>query len=117
MVSEFQDSCEDDPVALSPVVQELLVDLATLAAVFSAVIAFLVEIREDPFPYLGLPVPCRVGMHSASLARDLGLVEYVVNEAIDPPIIYISRVLRADWWRVSATGLALSVGTGPVEGH
>ncbi|MFE2729282.1 hypothetical protein [Kitasatospora sp. NPDC059327] len=63
---------------------------------FSALVAFLVDVREDPFPDLSLPVPGRPGMHSALLLWDLGLVEYAVNEHTDPPRIYVSRVLRTD---------------------
>ncbi len=85
-----------DPLTLSPAVQELLADPTTPADVFSAVAAFLVDVREHPFPHLSLPVPGRPGMHSSPLRRDLGLVEYAVNEDTDPPCIYISRILRAD---------------------
>ncbi|MFJ9447175.1 hypothetical protein ACIRRH_35795 [Kitasatospora sp. NPDC101235] len=92
--SEFPD--DDDPVAISPAVEDLLGDPGTPAEVFSAVVAFLVDLREDPFPHLSMPVPGRPGMHSAPLRRDLGLVEYAVNEEKDPPRIYVSRVLRAD---------------------
>lgn len=35
-------------------------------------------------------------MHSAPLRRDLGLVEYAVEEGQQPPRIYVSRILRAD---------------------
>ncbi|MGW4892962.1 hypothetical protein ACWEQL_11985 [Kitasatospora sp. NPDC004240] len=71
-------------------------DPGTPADVFSAVVAFLVDLRENPFPHLSMPVPGRPGMHSAPLRRDLGLVEYVVNEGQDPPRIYVSRILRVD---------------------
>jgi hypothetical protein len=64
--------------------------------VFSATVAFLVDLRENPFPHLSMPVPGRLGMHSAPLRHDIGLVEYAVNEQTDPPTIYISRILRAD---------------------
>ncbi|MFJ9777634.1 hypothetical protein ACIRVF_41415 [Kitasatospora sp. NPDC101157] len=87
---------EDDPITLSPVVEEFLGDPGTPAEVFSAVVAFLVDLRENPFPHLSMPVPGRPGMHSAPLRRDLGLVEYAVNEDSDPPRIYVSRILRAD---------------------
>ncbi|MEY9944087.1 hypothetical protein ABH937_001149 [Kitasatospora sp. GAS1066B] len=30
------------------------------------------------------------------MRRDVGLVEYAVNEDTDPPTIYVSRILRAD---------------------
>ncbi|MFE5588405.1 hypothetical protein [Kitasatospora sp. NPDC056531] len=94
-ISDFPDD-EHDPVTLSPVVEEFLGDPSTPADVFSAVVAFLVDLRENPFPHLCMPVPGRPGMHSAPLRRDLGLVEYVVNEEADPPRIYVSRILRAD---------------------
>ncbi|MFI5534487.1 hypothetical protein ACIA8O_38730 [Kitasatospora sp. NPDC051853] len=87
---------EDDPITLSPTAEELLGDLKTPPEVFSATVAFLVDLRENPFPHLSMPVPGRPGMHSAPLRHDLGLVEYAVNEATDPPAIYISRILRAD---------------------
>ncbi|MDH6145990.1 MULTISPECIES: hypothetical protein [Kitasatospora] len=87
---------EDDPITFSPVVEEFLGDPGTPADVFSAVVAFVVDLREDPFPHLSMPVPGRPGMHSAPLRRDLGLVEYAVNEATEPPAIYVSRILRAD---------------------
>lgn len=87
---------EDDPIALSPAVEEMLGDPKTPAEVFSATVAFLVDLRENPFPHLSMPVPGRPGMHSAPLRHDIGLVEYAVNETVDPPAIYISRILRAD---------------------
>ncbi|TQF07945.1 hypothetical protein E6W39_01000 [Kitasatospora acidiphila] len=87
---------EDDPITFSPVVEEFLGDPGTSADVFSAVVAFVVELRENPFPHLSMPVPGRPGMHSAPLRRDLGLVEYVVDEATEPSAIYVSRILRAD---------------------
>ncbi|MFD8481553.1 hypothetical protein [Kitasatospora sp. NPDC059673] len=90
--SEF----EDDPLILSPAVEESLDDPGTPADVFSTVVAFLVDLRENPCPHLSMPVPGRPGMHSAPLRRDLGLVEYVVNDDTDPPRIYVSRILRAD---------------------
>ncbi|MBP0453954.1 hypothetical protein J5Y04_31090 [Kitasatospora sp. RG8] len=93
--SDFLDD-EDDPLTLSPAVEEFLGDPGTPADVFSAVVAFLVDLRENPFPHLSMPIPGRPGMHSAPLRRDLGLVEYVVNEDLDPPRIYVSRILRAD---------------------
>ncbi|MET8630052.1 hypothetical protein ABZW30_41105 [Kitasatospora sp. NPDC004669] len=92
----YEASDEDDPITLSPAVEELLAAPGTSPDVFSAVVAFLVDLRENPFPHLSLPVPGRPGMHSAPLNRDLGLVEYAVNEDIDPPRIYVSRILRAD---------------------
>ncbi|MFF2115861.1 hypothetical protein [Kitasatospora sp. NPDC058184] len=91
---EFPD--DDDPITVSPAVEEFLGDPGTPADVFSAVVAFLVDLREDPFPRLSMPVPGRPGMHSAPLRRDLGLVEYAVNEDADPPRVYVSRVLRVD---------------------
>ncbi|MEU3564174.1 MULTISPECIES: hypothetical protein [unclassified Kitasatospora] len=87
---------EYDPITVSPAVEEFLGDPGTPADVFSAVVAFLVDLRENPFPHLSMPVPGRPGMHSAPLRRDLGLVEYVVDEGQDPPRIYVSRVLRVD---------------------
>ncbi|MFJ1792653.1 hypothetical protein [Kitasatospora griseola] len=87
---------EDDPLVLSPAVAESLGDPGTPPDVFSAVVAFLVDLREHPFPQLSLPVPGRPGMHSAPLPRDLGLVEYTVDDDADPPRIYLSRILRAD---------------------
>ncbi|MER8188570.1 hypothetical protein [Kitasatospora sp. NPDC094015] len=87
---------DDDPISFSPVVEEFLGDPGTPADVFSAVVAFVVDLRENPFPYLSMPVPGRPGMHSAPLNRDLGLVEYAVNEDVHPPRIYVSRILRAD---------------------
>ncbi|MFB7618497.1 hypothetical protein [Kitasatospora sp. NPDC056181] len=44
----------------------------------------------------GGPATPRPGMHSSPLRRDLGLVEYAVDEGQDPPRIYVSRVLRVD---------------------
>ncbi|MGW2401570.1 hypothetical protein ACWCYY_33965 [Kitasatospora sp. NPDC001664] len=87
---------EDDPITLSPAAEEVLGDPKTPAEVFSAMVAFLVDLRENPFPHLSMPVPGRPGMHSAPLRHDLGLVEYAVNENTEPPTIYISRILRAD---------------------
>ncbi|MEU9046586.1 MULTISPECIES: hypothetical protein [unclassified Kitasatospora] len=87
---------DDDPITLSPAVEEFLGDPDIPADVFSAVVAFIVDLREHPFPHLSMPVPGRSGMHSAPLRRDLGLVEYAVNESADPPQIYVSRILRAD---------------------
>ncbi|WP_030274321.1 hypothetical protein [Streptomyces sp. NRRL B-24484] len=95
-MSDHDVPAADDPITLSPAVEELLADPATPADVFSAAVAFLVELRENPFPHLSLPVPGRPGMHSAPLHRDVGLVEYAVNESTDPPLIYVSRILRAD---------------------
>ncbi|MFI5649252.1 hypothetical protein [Kitasatospora sp. NPDC051705] len=97
-MTDFSDSPDDehDPLTLSPAVEEFLGDPGTPADVFSALVAFLVDLRENPFPHLSMPVPGRPGMHSAPLRRDLGLVEYAVNEASDPPRIYVSRILRAD---------------------
>ncbi|MCX5215936.1 hypothetical protein OG689_43130 [Kitasatospora sp. NBC_00240] len=96
-MSEYDDEPEeDDPITFSPVVEEFLEDPGTPAEVFSAVVAFIVDLRENPFPHLSMPVPGRPGMHSAPLRRDLGLVEYAVNEDADPPAIYVSRILRAD---------------------
>lgn len=94
----FGDNADDldDPLTLSPAVQDLLADVTTPADVYSAVVAFLVDVREHPFPDLAMPVPGRPGMYSAPLRRDVGLVEYAVNEDTDPPSIYVSRVLRAD---------------------
>ncbi|MFF7455291.1 hypothetical protein [Kitasatospora sp. NPDC008115] len=91
--TEFPD---DDPITLSPAVEELLGDPGTPADVFSAVVALIVELRENPFPHLSMPVPGRPGMHSAPLRRDLGLMEYAVDEGQEPPRIYVSRILRAD---------------------
>ncbi|MFJ2777742.1 hypothetical protein [Kitasatospora sp. NPDC087315] len=71
-------------------------DPSTSADVFSAVVAFLVDLRENPFPHLSMPIPGRPGMHSAPLRRDLGLVEYAVDEGQDPSRVYVSRILRAD---------------------
>ncbi|MFE7529110.1 hypothetical protein ACFU7Y_25830 [Kitasatospora sp. NPDC057542] len=93
--NEFPDD-EDDPITVSPAVEEFLGDPGTPADVFSAVVAFLVDLRENPFPHLSMPVPGRPGMHSSPLRRDLGLVEYAVNEGSAPPRIYVSRILRAD---------------------
>ncbi|MFF2751364.1 hypothetical protein ACFVVA_38245 [Kitasatospora sp. NPDC058048] len=93
--NEFPDD-QDDPITVSPAVEEFLGDPGTPADVFSAVVAFLVDLRENPFPHLSMPVPGRPGMHSAPLRRDLGLVEYAVNEVTEPPRIYVSRILRAD---------------------
>ena len=87
---------EHDPLTLSPAVHELLEDPGTPADVFSATVAFLVDLRDNPFPHLSLPVPGRPGMHSAPLRHHVGLVEYAVNEDTDPPSIYISRILRTD---------------------
>ncbi|MER7672107.1 hypothetical protein ABTY61_27120 [Kitasatospora sp. NPDC096128] len=87
---------EDDPVTLSPAVEELLGDPGTTPDLFSAIVAFLVDLRENAFPHLSMPVPGRSGMHSAPLRRDLGLVEYSVDEGQDPPRIYVSRILRVD---------------------
>ncbi|MER7843346.1 hypothetical protein ABTZ03_05280 [Kitasatospora sp. NPDC096077] len=87
---------EGDPITFSPAVEELLGDPGTTPDLFSAVVAFLVDIRENAFPHLSMPVPGRPGMHSAPLRRDLGLVEYAVNEEQDPPRIYVSRILRVD---------------------
>ncbi|WP_224277521.1 hypothetical protein [Streptomyces sp. LS1784] len=84
---------EDDPITISPAVEEFLGHPGTSAEVFSAVVAFLVDLRENPFPHLSMPVPGRPGMHSAPLRRDPGLVEYAVNEDSDPPRIYVSRIL------------------------
>jgi hypothetical protein len=97
-VSGFDDTPdhEDDPIVFSPQVEEFLEEPATPAEVFSAVVAFLVDLRENPFPHLSMPVPGRPGMHSAPLRRDVGLVEYAVNEEADPPQVYVSRILRAD---------------------
>ncbi|MFF9646244.1 hypothetical protein [Kitasatospora aureofaciens] len=95
-MSDYNDFPDDDPVTLSPTAEEFLGDPGTPADVFSAVVAFLVDLRENPFPHLSMPVPGRPGMHSAPLRRDLGLVEYAVNEDSDPPRIYVSRILRAD---------------------
>lgn len=87
---------EDDPIILSPAVEEFLGDPGTPADVFSAVVAFLVDLRENPFPHLSMPIPGRPGMHSAPLRPDLGLVEYAVDEDQDPSRVYVSRILRAD---------------------
>ncbi|CAM5578002.1 hypothetical protein BOQ63_003430 (plasmid) [Streptomyces viridifaciens] len=97
-MSDFSDVPDDehDPITLSPVVEEFLGDPGTPADVFSAVVAFLIDLRQNAFPHLSLPVPGRPGMHSAPLRRDQGLVEYAVNEGSDPPQIYVSRILRAD---------------------
>lgn len=40
---------EDDPITFSPVVEEFLGDPGTPADVFSAVVAFVVDLRENPF--------------------------------------------------------------------
>ncbi|WP_031077724.1 hypothetical protein [Streptomyces sp. NRRL WC-3742] len=93
--AEYPDD-EDDPITLSPAVEEFLADPATPADVFSAFVAFLVDLRENPLPHLSMPVPGRPGMYSAPLRRDLGLVEYAVAEDTDPPQVYVSRVLRVD---------------------
>lgn len=45
-MSEFPD--EDDPITVSPAVEEFLGDPGTPAEVFSAVVAFLVDLRENP---------------------------------------------------------------------
>ncbi|MEV8327792.1 hypothetical protein [Kitasatospora sp. NPDC056731] len=96
MSDHVGDPDEDDPITLSPAVEEFLGDPGTPADVFSAVVAFLVDLRENPFPHLSMPVPGRPGMHSAPLLRDLGLVEYAVDEGQDPSRVYVSRILRAD---------------------
>ncbi|MFJ6384644.1 hypothetical protein ACIQI7_32140 [Kitasatospora sp. NPDC092039] len=93
--NEFPDD-QDDPITVSPAVEEFLGDPGTPADVFSALVAFLVDLRGNPFPHLSMPVPGRPGMHSAPLRRDLGLVEYAVDERQEPPQIYVSRVLRVD---------------------
>ncbi|MBD0690514.1 hypothetical protein [Streptomyces sp. CBMA123] len=87
---------EDDPITLSPAVEELLDDPGTAPDLFPAVVAFPVDVRENAVPHLSMPVPGRPGMHSAPLRRDLGLVEYAVDEEQDPPRIYVSRILRMD---------------------
>ncbi|MFJ6772096.1 hypothetical protein ACIQOV_14215 [Kitasatospora sp. NPDC091257] len=96
MSDDYTELPDDDPITVSPAVEELLGNPGTPPDVFSAVVAFLVDLRENPFPHLSMPVPGRPGMHSAPLRRDLGLVEYVVDEGQDPPRIYVSRVLRVD---------------------
>ncbi|GHF87032.1 hypothetical protein GCM10018790_75690 [Kitasatospora xanthocidica] len=96
MSEYFEGPDEDDPITLSPAVEQFLADPDTSPDVFSAVVAFLVDLRENPFPHLSMPVPGRPGMHSTPLRRDLGLVEYAVDETADPARIYVSRILRAD---------------------
>ncbi|MFD9596432.1 hypothetical protein ACFWA9_27325 [Kitasatospora sp. NPDC059973] len=55
-MSEYHDvPDDDDPLTLSPAVEDFLDDPRTPADVFSAVVAFLVDLREHPFPELSLP--------------------------------------------------------------
>ncbi|MGW2375066.1 MULTISPECIES: hypothetical protein [Kitasatospora] len=96
MSDHLQIPDEDNPITLSPAVEELLGDPGTAPDVFSAVVAFLVDLRENAHPRLSTPVPGRPGMHSAPLRRDLGLVEYAVHEGQEPLRIYVSRILRVD---------------------
>ncbi|MFF0415571.1 hypothetical protein ACFYUY_34705 [Kitasatospora sp. NPDC004745] len=62
-MTDFSDSPDDeyDPLTLSPAVEEFLGDPGTPADVFSALVAFLVDLRENPFPHLSMPVPGRPG--------------------------------------------------------
>ncbi|MFJ1901554.1 hypothetical protein [Streptomyces sp. NPDC088115] len=92
---------EEDPLTLSPQVEEVLFSLDTPADVMSAVSSVMVEMREalelGVLPPSGRPLPGLPGAYVSAMPRGLGLVEFhETATAKGERGFYLARVIRID---------------------
>ncbi|MFF8842544.1 hypothetical protein ACF08N_07385 [Streptomyces sp. NPDC015127] len=92
---------EEDPLTLSPQVEEILFSLDTPADVMSAVSSVMVEMREalelGVLPPSGRPLPGLPGAYVSPMPRGLGLIEYhETTTAKGERGFYLARVIRTD---------------------
>lgn len=92
---------EEDPLTLSPQVEEVVFSLDTPADVMSAVSSVMVEMREalelGVLPPSGRPLPAVPGGYVSAMPRGLGLVEFheTATEKGERGF-HLARVIRID---------------------
>ncbi|WP_371534991.1 hypothetical protein OG210_03915 [Streptomyces sp. NBC_00466] len=92
---------EEDPLILSPQVEDVLFGFDTPADVMSAVSSVMVELREalelGVLPPSGRPLPGVPGAYVSAMPRGLGLIEFhETATGKGERGFYLARVIRTD---------------------